>query len=181
MGSGLGLGFWSGGAASGGRSAPVEMRGAPAGMRAPCEPRLAAPAAAAAGTRETREPAVAAGAAVAVVAAARRCATALVAVAAEGVTRRSDDADAADGVSVVVFGAVALASSNRFASSVRARASACTSSSLTRLAMLESQRSSTLRKCASDDLASVLRDSSRLGRAGDEVHDEPGASEPLGS
>ena len=47
--------------------------------------------------------------------------------------------------------------------------------------MLESQRSSTLRKCASDDLASVLRDSSRLGGAGEEVHDEPGTSEPLGS
>ena len=180
MGSGLGFGFGSGEAASGGRSAPAEMGGAPAGraaagMRAPCEPRLAAPAAAAAGTRETREPAVAA---IAVVAAARRCATALVAVAAEGVTRRGDDADG-DGVSAV-FGAVALASSKRFASSVRARASACTSSSLMRLTMLESQRSSTLRKCASDDLASVLRDSSRLGGAGDEVHDEPGAWEPLG-
>ena len=153
-------------------------------MRAPCEPRLATPAAAAAGTRETREtrePAVAAVAAVAVVAATRRCATALVAVAAEGVARRGDDADAADGVSVVFFGAVALASSKRFASSVRARASACTSSSLTRLTMLESQRSSTLRKCASDDLASVLRDSPRLGGAGEEVHDEPGTSEPLGS
>ena len=180
----MGFGFWSGGAASGGRSASVEMRGAAAGMRAPCEPRLATPAAAAAGTRETREtrePAVAAVAAVAVVAATRRCATALVAVAAEGVARRGDDADAADGVSVVVFGAVALASSKRFASSVRARASACTSSSLTRLTMLESQRSSTLRKCASDDLASVLRDSPRLGGAGEEVHDEPGTSEPLGS
>jgi len=149
-------------------------------MRAPCEPRLAAPAAAAAGTRETREPAGAAGAARAAVAAARRCATALVAVAAEGVARRGDDAGG-EGVSVVFGAPLALASSKRFASSVRARASACTSSSLTRLAMLESQRSSTLRKCASDDSASVLRDTSRLGGAGDEVHDEPGASEPLGS
>ena len=122
----------------------------------------------------------AAGAARAAVAAARRCATALVAVAAEGVARRGDAADAADGVSAVL-GAVALASSKRFASSVRARASACTSSSLTRLTMLESQRSSTLRKGASDDLASELRDSPRLGGAGDEVPDEPGASEPLGS
>jgi hypothetical protein len=181
MGSGLGLGFGSGKAASGGRSVPAEMGGAAAGravtgMGAQCEPRRAAPAAAAAaGTRETREPAVAA------VAAARRCATALVAVAAEGVTRRGDDADG-DCVSVV-SGAVALPSSKRFASSVRACASASTSSSvtLTRLAVLESQRSSTLRKCASDDFASVLRDSSRLGGAGDEVHDEPGESERLGS
>ena len=60
-------------------------------------------------------------------------------------------------------GSMAWASSKRFfASSVRARASACTSSSLTRLAMLDSTRSSTARKRASEDVASVLRDSSRL-------------------
>jgi hypothetical protein len=70
-------------------------------------------------------------------------------------------------------GSMAWASSKRFfASSVRARASACTSSSLTRLAMLDSTRSSTARKRASEDVASVLRDSSRLCGASDEADDE---------